>query len=33
MDTNYAEALKAYTTISYDKFHKKLAREMCAWYE
>ena len=33
MDTYYAEALQAYSVISYDTFHNMLAKEMKAWYD
>ena len=32
MDTYYADALQAYSVISYDTFHNILAKEMKAWY-
>ena len=32
MDTYYTDALQAYSAVSYDRFHAKLANGMKAWY-
>ena len=33
IDAYYAEALPADYAVSYDKFHKKLAKALHSWYE